>query len=83
MAHVVQQSGTVVLDNATDLKTTIVVVDNTATATVFFEAHDFRDAGPSSHGCTTLHDTYKADGRGDAELSVIGDTIRSGRRWSR
>jgi hypothetical protein len=73
-AHDDRQAGTLLVkDSATELKVTLTVVDSTATANVVFIQHDFTDA-PKNRPCWVIHDSWKADGRGDAELEIVGDT---------
>ena len=76
--HEDRQPGTLLVkDSATDLNITLTVVQSTATANVFFTQHDFTDA-PPNRPCWVIHYSWKADGRGDAELDVIGDTDAGG-----
>jgi hypothetical protein len=76
--HEDRQPGTLLVkDSATDLNITLAVVQSTATANVFFTQHDFTDA-PPNRPCWVIHYSWKADGRGDAELDVIGDTDAGG-----
>jgi hypothetical protein len=77
-SHEDKQPGTLLMkDSATDLKVIMTVVDSTATATVSFTQHDFTDA-PQGRPCWVIHDSWKAEGRGDAELKIIGDPADGG-----
>jgi hypothetical protein len=77
-AHEDSQKGTLLMkDSATELKVTIAVVQSTATANVTFTQHDFTDA-PKNRPCWIIHDSWKADGRGDAEIQIIGDPADGG-----
>jgi hypothetical protein len=76
--HQDRQPGTLLVkDSATELTVKLVVVDSTAIAGVSFTQHDFTDA-PQGRPCWIIHDSWKADGRGDAELNIIGDTDSGG-----
>jgi len=72
--HTDKEPGTLLVkDSATDLTVKLVVTDSTAIANVSFTQHDFTDA-PPNRPCWVIHYSWKADGRGDAELNIIGDT---------
>jgi hypothetical protein len=72
------QPGTLLIkDSATELVVTLAVVESTATANVSFTQHDFTDA-QTNRPCFSIHYSWKADGRGDAELNIIGDTDEGG-----
>jgi hypothetical protein len=76
--HEDRQPGTLLVkDSATELKVVMAVVDSTATSNVSFIQHDFTDA-PTGRPCWVIHYSWKADGRGDAELNIIGDTDEGG-----
>lgn len=76
--HEDRQPGTLLQkDSATELKVTMAVVDSTATSNVTFTQHDFTDA-PTNRPCWIIHYSWKADGRGDAALQIIGDTNEGG-----
>ena len=76
--HEDRQPGTLLVkDSASDLTVTIVVTESTAIANVTFTSHDFTDA-PPNRPCWVIHYSTAADGRGDAELNIIGDTDEGG-----
>jgi hypothetical protein len=76
--HEDRQPGTLLVkDSATELKVIMTVVDSTAKSTVTFTQHDFTDA-PQGRPCWVIHDTWTADGKGDAELQIIGDPAEGG-----
>lgn len=71
--HEDRQPGTLLQkDSATELKITMTVVDSTAKSEVSFTQHDFTDQ-QIGRPCWIIHDSWQAEGRGDARLNIIGD----------
>jgi hypothetical protein len=76
--HEDRQPGTLLVkDSATELKVIMTVADSTAKSAVTFAQHDFTDA-PQGRPCWVIHYNWKAEGTGDAELNIIGDTDEGG-----
>jgi hypothetical protein len=57
-------------ETATDLKVTIDVVDNKATATTHYAMHDFTDVA-TKECLTFVHHTFTVDGKAPADLQII------------
>jgi hypothetical protein len=77
-SHDDKQPGTLLVkDFATNLKVTVTVVDSTATASVSFAMHDFTDQQPN-RPCWVIHDSWTAEGKGDADLQILGDPKEPG-----
>jgi hypothetical protein len=77
-SHEDKQRGTLLVkDFATELKVKLTVVDGTATADVSFAMHDFTDQQPN-RPCWVIHDSWVAEGKGDADFQVLGDPTESG-----